>query len=731
LEGQVEEIVFQNTDNGYTVCMVDGGDEPITVVGILPMLAEGEYIRALGNWVKHPTYGKQFKCVYFEKQLPADTNSMLKYLAAGTIRGVGEKTAARLVAHFGVDTFDVIENDPDMLTEVKGISPKKARQISQSFREQFGMRDVMLFFQPYFSPALSGRIYKKFGAAAVDIVQKNPYILSDEVHGIGFEKADRLANGIGIASDDPHRIQAGILYVLRFNADTNGHVYLPLQKLTDASAALLKVTPEQAAEGIQCLARDMKVVLVSMSDHTAVYASSFFYAERTAAAKLVTLSRIRLSYEDMQADTLLRQVETQRGLTYVEEQKQAIFSTLQHAVTILTGGPGTGKTTIIRAAVSLFANLGLSYALAAPTGRAAKRMSESTGEEAKTIHRLLEMNYSEQEEMQFVRNEHYLLTQDVIIIDEASMMDIFLFSSLLKAIKPGARVMLIGDSDQLPSVGAGNVLSDLIASKVFPVICLKKIFRQSRESQIVLNAHRINEGQYPNLNQKIGDFFFLSRESPAQAAETVISLCKDRLPARYGEDIVSQIQVITPTRKGDAGTKQLNLLLQAALNPPSKHKGERKNKDIIFRVGDKVMQIRNNYDIVWTNTNDEHAPGGIGVFNGDIGTILNMDFKDEILQIDFDGRLICYRFESIEDLEHAYAITVHKSQGSEYPVVILPLSGDFPFLTTRNLLYTAITRAQKMVILVGKRQAVFNMVDNNRHHFRYSGLHILLQQEVT
>ncbi len=519
--------------------MVDGGDEPITVVGILPMLAEGEYIRALGNWVKHPTYGKQFKCVYFEKQLPADTNSMLKYLAAGTIRGVGEKTAARLVAHFGVDTFDVIENDPDMLTEVKGISPKKARQISQSFREQFGMRDVMLFFQPYFSPALSGRIYKKFGAAAVDIVQKNPYILSDEVHGIGFEKADRLANGIGIASDDPHRIQAGILYVLRFNADTNGHVYLPLQKLTDASAALLKVTPEQAAEGIQCLARDMKVVLVSMSDHTAVYASSFFYAERTAAAKLVTLSRIRLSYEDMQADTLLRQVETQRGLTYVEEQKQAIFSTLQHAVTILTGGPGTGKTTIIRTAVSLFANLGLSYALAAPTGRAAKRMSESTGEEAKTIHRLLEMNYSEQEEMQFVRNEHYLLTQDVIIIDEASMMDIFLFSSLLKAIKPGARVMLIGDSDQLPSVGAGNVLSDLIASKVFPVICLKKIFRQSRESQIVLNAHRINEGQYPNLNQKIGDFFFLSRESPAQAAETVISLCKDRLPARYGLGVAS------------------------------------------------------------------------------------------------------------------------------------------------------------------------------------------------
>ncbi len=726
LEGAVEEIIYQNADNGYTVCVVDCGDEPVTAVGILPMLSEGEYIRALGNWTKHPTYGKQFKCVYFEKEMPSDVQAMHKYLAAGTIRGIGEKTASRLIARFGADTFDVIENYPDMLTDIKGISPTKARQISQAFREQFGMRDVMLFFQPYFSPTIAGRIYKRFGAAAVDTVQKNPYVLSDEITGIGFEKADKLAQGIGIAADDPNRICAGILYVLKFNADTNGHVYLPLQKLTDASTSLLGVPPEAVSDCIQSLASRDRVVLIQTQAHTAVYLTSLYFAEKNAASKLITLSKIRMGYEAVTTDSLIREVETRRGISYVDEQKAAILSTLKNAVTILTGGPGTGKTTIIRAVVTLFDHLGLNYALAAPTGRAAKRMSESTGEEAKTIHRLLEINFSEGEDMTFVRNEHNLLTQDVIIIDEASMMDIFLFSALLKAIKPGARLMLIGDGDQLPSVGAGNVLSDLIASGVFPVTRLNKIFRQAQESLIIQNAHRINEGIYPDLDCKNSDFFFLPRESAEQTANTVVSLCRDRLPATYGDDIIHSIQIIAPSRKGEAGTRQLNALLQAALNPPDRKKAERKSRDIIFRVGDRVMQIRNNYDIFWTYAQDKNTCGGTGVFNGDIGTILSMDFEEETMDIDFDGRLIQYPFELLEDIEHAYAVTVHKSQGSEYPVVILPVTDDFPFLTTRNLLYTAVTRAQKMVILVGKRQAVQNMVDNNRHHFRYSGLTFIL-----
>jgi len=721
IEGEIEDIVYQNDENGYTVCSIEWENEPVTMVGILPSLVVGDLVRAMGKWVNHPTYGKQFKVMYFEKSMPADENSMLRYLSSRAVRGVGPKLAKRIVDYFGESTFDVIENNPDLLSDVQGISVRKAREISESFREQFGVRNIMMFFSGYFGATTSVRIYKRWGNHAVDVVKENPYVLCDEIYGIGFEKADAMAETLGLKKDSRERIAAGLHYVLRYNASANGHTYLPKEKLTATAAELLDVESERIAEILEGLCRDADLICNEASRDLPVYLPEFFRAEMNSASRLVELSRVNLFGSIADADRLILQTQEQEGIRYAPAQLSAIRQAVENPVTILTGGPGTGKTTIIKAIVNLFGQVGMKTCLAAPTGRAAKRMSQSTGYEAKTLHRLLEMEYSPDEKVKFCRNQQNPLDCDAIIVDELSMVDIQLFSSLLSAVRPGTRLVLIGDADQLPSVGAGEVLWDTVESGVFRVCRLNEIFRQNGQSDIVENAHRINRGEEPLSSGKEGDFFQLRCWNTEQAAQTVVSLCRDRLPKRYGEKVLNEIQVLSCTRKGDLGTVRLNAALQAALNPPSPNKCEKRLKDVIFRENDKVMQIRNNYDAEWVDASDDRI-SGMGVFNGDIGRIISVDLQDEALTVDFDGKIVRYPFEDLNEIEHAFAVTVHKSQGSEYPIVIFPVLNPPPMLATRNLLYTAVTRARNMVILVGDRLSVCKMAENNSVSVRYTDL---------
>jgi len=723
LSGSIESIVYQNDENGYTVCHIDADGEDYIAVGIMPYANVGEYVTLKGKFVVHPTYGEQFKVEFFEKKLPTNAKSIQQYLSSGVIKGIGPKTAARIVQEFGDDTFDIIENSPHLLAEIKGITMKRAEDISAQFKEQFGSRAVMMFFQNFFGTALSNTIYKKLGPSAVEQVHENPYILCNTIDGIGFERADKIAASIGYSHNSQYRIEAAVKYILNYNSSSNGHVYLPRLKLTEAVSKLIDV-PEQ---DIESAITDMETTgQIVIAKHDEVYLQSSYNAEKYCALKLSMLSKINLLSTVDNIDGIIKFTEDEEGITYAPLQREAIKNAITNAVSVITGGPGTGKTTIIKAILRIFDRLGLKVSLAAPTGRAAKRMSEANSVEAKTIHRLLEIEFSSEsgeETMRFFRNENNLLESDVIIIDEASMIDIFLLTALLKAIKPGARLVLIGDSDQLPSVGAGNVLNDIIESGRFAVCSLSQIFRQAKESLIILNAHRINKGDFPDLDCKNGDFFFLSRSDASSAVKTISDLISTRLPKTYGEDIREKIQVITSMRKGTSGTYALNAMLQSVLNPPSPDVNEHKTRDIVFREGDKVIQIRNNYDIDWYKNN---ALGndieGMGIFNGDIGIIEEIDTEDEYLQINFDGRIAKYTFDMCEEIEHAYAITVHKSQGSEYPVVIMPVCAGAPMLQTRNLLYTAITRAQSMVILVGSREVVERMVENDKHSERYTGL---------
>lgn len=731
LVGVVEHIVYRNEENGYTVCEVavegDDGEEPVTAVGILPYLSVGEGIRARGNWEVHPIHGPQFRVDVFEKQLPENEASILKYLSSRTVKGIGPVSAKRIVEKYGTDSFDVIENHPDWLAEIPGISLKKAKEISDEFKKQFGMRSVMMFCRDYFGPATSLRVFKRFGGGAVDMIKENPYVLCEHLHGIGFESCDKIAAGLGIERESEHRVRAGVRYVLQFHASQNGHVFLPEEKLIEISAAMLEVGEGAAEAGLKSLIEDEQAVRVMLRGSPCIYLKPYYDAEKYIAAKLDLLDKLcdRLSGEDV--SRFVSQIEYETGLTYAKRQKKAISAVLDGGVMILTGGPGTGKTTIIRALLSIFDRMGLQVALAAPTGRAAKRMSEATGRQASTIHRLLEMEYSEGEEPRFHRNDRELLEQNVIVVDEMSMVDTLLMSALLRAIKPGARLILIGDADQLPSVGAGNVLNDLILSDHFNTVKLTEVFRQAKESMIVQNAHAINCGDYPRLDVKDGDFFFLSRDSDARIVSTIVDLCANRLPRTYGPKIKSMIQVITPTHKGAAGTVCLNAALQAELNPPAPGKREKKRRDVVFREGDRVMQVRNNYDLEW----EKDGEAGRGIFNGDIGTIQKINYAEETMTILFDDRETAYEFQLLDELEHAYAITIHKSQGSEYPVVIIPAFAYVPRLMTRNLLYTAVTRAQEKVILVGQKEVVCGMVDNDRQVQRYTGLsHLLAAYET-
>ena len=721
LEGSVEYIVYTNEENGYTICdlaIVD--DEIVTVVGVMPLLGVGDKLCVYGKWTHNPKYGKQFSVEQYERMMPADTASILRYLASRAIKGIGPKTAQRIVEEFGEDSFDVIENHPEWLASIKGISMKTALAASESFKEQAGIRSAMMFFRDYFGVATTVKIYKKWGSASVDVAKKNPYRLCNEIEGIGFERADAMASSLGICRDHMERIMSGLAYVLLQNGLQNGHVCLPRKKLCETAASLLGVAEVQVEEAMVQMIRLGRFCSVLRDDVCMIYASDMYEAEKYIADKLVRLDRMCVSLDVRDVDRFIANEEAKSGMRYAILQKQAISDALRYGVMVLTGGPGTGKTTVVRALIHIFDSMGYGIALAAPTGRAAKRLSEATSMEAKTIHRLLEMAYDTTGHAVFNRNEQNLLDEQVIIIDEASMIDTLLMHALLKAIKPGARVIIIGDADQLPSVGAGNVLGDIIASKRFSTVCLTEIFRQAQKSLIVTNAHAINDGHMPRLDAKDNDFFFLRRQSDREIAVTVADLCRNRLPRTYGEVAVNGTQVIAPSRKGEAGTENLNVILQSMLNPADVSKREFRFRERVFRVGDRVMQTRNNYDIVWTREYDDKT--GNGIFNGDIGVIEHIDPTENEMIILFDDRRVIYEFSMLEDLEHAYAITVHKSQGSEYPIVIIPMCSAAQMLLTRNLLYTAVTRGQMMVILVGREDVVAQMVENNRQSMRYTGL---------
>ena len=717
--GVVENVVYRNENNDYTVFeIIDDDNRLVTAVGIIPMVSEGENVVLEGQWTYHKEFGKQFSFVSYEKSLPKEIDGIIQYLSSKTIKGVGPITAVKIANRFGMDTFDVIENHPEWLTDISGITRKKAAAISESFRAQTELRGVMMFFKDYMGTSEITKVYKQLGASSVGIVKENPYVLCNGEYGVSFEKADSIAASFGFSPECDVRIISGINYVLKYNANVNGHTCLPREKLVSATATLLSIKSEDVDGKIDGFVKSEDLYSYKVLDNELIMTPEVNYREEYIAKKMKALSQDVVQLSSMDISSLIQKVETRIGVRYADKQREAIFRCMNGGVTIITGGPGTGKTTVVKGIISIFNDLDFKTALAAPTGRAAKRMSEATGLEAKTIHRLLEMEKGVSDELKFNRNSRNPLDENVIIVDEASMIDLSLMNALAEAIKRGTRLILIGDSDQLPSVGAGNVLDDFITSGVIDTVRLTEIFRQSKESLIVTNAHKINRGDSPTLNVTDNDFFFVRRENERDIAATVADLITQRLPKTYGSNIKEQIQVISPSKKGAGGVELLNNELQARVNPKATFKKEKASHGVIFREGDRVMQVVNNYDIEW----EKNGLGGFGIFNGDIGVIESIDFKDEVLNIWFDDRYVRYDFANLEELELSYAITVHKSQGSEYPVVIIPMYYCPPMLMTRNLLYTAVTRAKRMVILVGRSDVPEKMVKNNREILRYTTL---------
>lgn len=727
--GTVEDMIFQNRENGYAVfSLLDENEEDETVcVGILPQLHKGESVQVVGNWVVHPSYGKQLQVTHFMKTTPTTEAGMVKYLGSGIIRGIGPKTAKKIVERFGEATFYVIEEKPDRLVEIKGITYDKAMSIHQVFQEQHQLRQAMMFLQEYdISPAYAMKIYKKYKERTYEIVKSNPYRLADDIVGIGFTMADRLAAATGISPESPHRLKSGVQFVLNREAG-NGHVYLPKEELLNAAAELLGVHPGMIDNILLDLQMEHKIWQEKREDDIAVYLAPYYHAEVASAKKLLELSE---TVGDIDEETLQKKVAAATeglGIQLAASQLEAVREAMVSGLLVLTGGPGTGKTTTINTMIRLLMAEGKEIALAAPTGRAAKRMTEATGQEAQTIHRLLGINFVAEDSRRqtFDKNEDDPIEADVVIIDEASMVDILLLHSLLRAIAPGTKLILVGDVDQLPSVGPGNVLKDIIASGCLKVVCLTEIFRQAQESAIIMNAHRINHGEMPVLNAKGTDFFFLRRGYQEDVVSTVVDLITRRLPAFSNRDSLRDMQVLTPMRKSLIGVQNLNVVLQRALNPPSPDKTEHTFRGNVLRVGDKVMQIKNNYNLSW-ETRDEYGhrlDEGVGVFNGDQGVVSRIDEDNEMVTVLFDGeRRVQYDFTQLDELELAYAITIHKSQGSEYPVVILPVHSGPPMLLSRNLLYTGVTRAKELVVLVGMESTIEKMVENDREVRRYTGL---------
>ena len=719
LKGTIENVVYRNENNDYTVLeIVDGEDNLITAVGVIPLASEGEIVTLRGRWTYHKEFGKQFAFDSFDKSLPDDVDGIFKYLSSGSIKGIGPVTALKIVNRFGVDTFDVIEHRPEWLADISGITRKKAAAISKSFTEQSGIRGVMMFCKDYMGTGEVSKVYKKFGSGAVGIIKDNPYVLCSGELGIPFAKADAIAKSLGHNLESKNRIKSGIEYILNHQAAQGGHTCLPREEIASATAELLQIPCDRVETFLFSLIEGAEISAYKKDGKEYIMTSEIAEAEDIIAKGLMRISQSASRFGAMDISSLIEKLELTSNITFAPMQREALFASLNNGVMILTGGPGTGKTTVIKAMLSIFGSMGLKTVLAAPTGRAAKRMSEATSEEAKTVHRMLEMEKTTDGSMRFARGERNPLSENVVIVDEASMLDLALMAALLRAMKRGSRLVLIGDSDQLPSVGAGNVLSDLIASERIKTVRLVDIFRQSGESLIITNAHKINEGESPILNATDNDFFFVRRDREGDIAETVASLIDERLPRTYGANIREKIQVITPSKKGAAGVEVLNNVLQSRLNPESKFKKEKHAHGVIFREGDRVMQIANNYDIEW----EKNGAVGVGLFNGDIGIIESINQNEECMVIRFDDKTVDYSFDLLEELDLAYAITVHKSQGSEYPVVIIPMYSCAPMLLARNLLYTAVTRAKSMVILVGRVDIPRKMIENDRQILRYTTL---------
>jgi len=725
LSGTVEDVIYRNVQNEYAVIAFLTDDcVETTAVGCLPDVHKGETLVLFGDWVYHPTYGQQFQVENFQRTLPTETNDILKYLSSGVIRGVGPVTALKIVNRFGADAFDVIEHHPTWLADIPGITRKKAAEINQQFCSQNGLRKLMMCCREFLGTASISRVYKAWGDRSISVIEENPYRLCDEIYGIGFERADQIAQKLGITTDSEYRITSGLRYVLNNRANTDGHTCLPKEELIADTAKRLNLPPERVASVLEDLLRRKHLVELLPENKDYIFTVENNRAEEYVAKKLLELTGSCEVMADRDIARLIAICEAEQDIHFARLQCVAIREALSNGVMILTGGPGTGKTTVVRALLRMFSQMQLKTFLAAPTGRAAKRMSEATGEEARTIHRMLEMEKSETGEFHFNRNSQFPLDAKVIIIDEASMIDLPLMEGLLRATLRGTRLILIGDDNQLPPVGCGNVLRDIISSGCFKTVCLTEIFRQSAESMIITNAHRINNGDLPLLHVKNDDSFFLARANDEQILDTLVSLVTVRLPKAYGEEIHDQLQIITPSRKGMAGTENLNKILKEHMNPSSPSKQEIKFRDTVFREGDKVMQIRNNYEVEWQK-GEFH---GTGVFNGDIGYITEIDLTAEQVKIRYDDRIAIYDFSTLEEIEHAYAITVHKSQGSEYGVVLFPLYHFAPILRTRNLFYTALTRAKKMVIMVGAESVAQNMVDNNRQTMRHTALEYRIRQ---
>ena len=726
VKGYVEKIVYRNDENGYTVFSLTHDGDELTCVGYVAMLNEGEFIQAIGEFTQHPIYGEQFLLESYEIKEPEDAYSIELYLSSGAIKGIGKTLASRIVKKFGDNAFRIIVEEPGMLAQVKGISERMAMEIYRQFEDKRDMRNAMMFLQRYnITGNLAAKIYQEYGNRVYDIIRENPYRLAEDILGIGFKTADEIAGRVGIEPNSDYRIKAGILYIL-LQANTEGHVYLPEPELIHRAKELLLAEDELIQRQIISLSIEKKIILVEEDSERLVYSAVFYYMELNIARMLHDLN-IKYYYNSDELNNKLAQIENLVGTVLDEQQRIAVKEAVCNGLLIITGGPGTGKTTIINAIIKFFEAEGLTILLAAPTGRAAKRMSETTGYEAKTIHRMLELSkltQGEGDNYTFERNETNPLETDVLIIDEMSMVDIGLMNALLKAVAVGTRLILVGDVNQLPSVGSGNVLKDIINSHCFNVVKLTKIFRQEEGSDIIVNAHKINAGEQIDLNNKSMDFFMLKRSEAKVITAVIINLVKNKLP-KYVKATPFEIQVLTPMRKGELGVEKLNKALQAALNPPSADKIEKEYHQMVFREGDKVMQIKNNYQLTWEikSIYGITTQIGTGVFNGDAGIIKEINLFSEYLIVEFDdNRLVSYSFSQLDELELAYAVTVHKSQGSEYPAVVLPILDGPRLLFNRNLLYTAVTRAKNCVVIVGSDKMIKYMIDNKSEQSRYSRL---------
>ncbi|MBE6831542.1 MAG: ATP-dependent RecD-like DNA helicase [Ruminococcaceae bacterium] len=722
MTGSVEQVIFKNEKNGYAIIEINNGEELVTAVGTMPLVSAGEEVRVVGSWINNPNYGTQFKVEGFERSKPSTAAAMLKYLSSGAVKGIGPGTAGKIVDMFGMNALQVLEEEPERLCAIKGITRAKAKKMSDEFKKIHGIREIMLYLSSFgISPDEAVRVWKLYGPQAAERVQEDPYCLCEDGLEIGFERADDIAASLERPQDDGCRVRAGILHVLKHNVG-NGHTCLPADKLLAAAQKMLGIGPEQALDTLEALKAEMSVCAVLFDAREYIFTPKLYRSELYSAGRLNMMLRFP-AQSILGIDNYISNIEETFQIQYADGQKQAIKEALSKGMLILTGGPGTGKTTTLNAIIKILETKGEKVLLAAPTGRAAKRMSELTGQDAKTIHRLLQVEWDENDLPVFSKNEKNLLECDALVIDELSMVDANIFEAVLRALPLGCRLVMVGDCDQLPCVGPGNVLGDLIATGLMPVVQLNQIFRQSMQSLIVMNAHRIVKGEMPELSVRNSDFFFLPYGSPAEISTTIVDLCAVRLPASYGYSPLSDIQVLSPSRKGELGTVELNKKLQAVINPPDKTKNEITINGTLFREGDKVMQIKNDYNLAWVKPD---GTSGEGVFNGDLGILCGIDRRASTITVQMDDRMVLYELETAAELELAYAMTVHKSQGNEFTSVVMPMFQGAPQLSYRNLLYTAITRAKSLLILVGSQKAIQHMVENDKKMRRYSGLYYFL-----